>query len=121
MTYEDFCTTEEVAVFKRVKKRQMTIAHLAREVVCEWVEDARLHEGGKEFIETPQGLFRMAMNSHSDNETERREHLRLGARTVNMSSRSQMFNFWSDHDFDRPDLAQRGFEVELLLRVALIA
>ena len=99
MTYEDFFTASDIATFKRVKKGQMKLAGICRDVVATLVGGA-ISERGPEFITTRVGVFRVAMSSNSDNNLERTAHDRMGAETVIIEFDEQIEDFFERHGLD---------------------
>lgn len=118
MSYEDFFTAEEVATFKRVKRGSMSLARVARGAVAEMVGGTlEQDDSHKEYLTTRVGRFRLAMGHNSDNETEMREHARLGAEIVSMGSYDEMRSFFARHGSDSPD--SRVQEMRSLISVRL--
>ena len=101
MNYEDFCTPDEVETFKRVKRRQMRLARVARAAAVNVLRSyniaAEISGQGKEFVRTGHGLYRLAMAHNSDNQTEEREHAYLGATPVVMGDSGEMMEFFQTH------------------------
>jgi hypothetical protein len=103
MTYEDFFNADEVAIFKKVKKAQMDLARIAREVLSEMIPGSVLQgnpglpKGGKEFLRTDKGLYRLAMTRNSDNSTEDSAHTKMGTTYVDMSSEKVLAEFFRLH------------------------
>jgi hypothetical protein len=99
-TYKDFCTPEEVEIYKRVKKRAMKLSDAGREVV------ARLTYGvigdgtrsDKQFLQTKHGRFRLANSTASDNSTEAAAHDRMGVPTIYMGEFDSIIPFLRTHD-----------------------
>lgn len=96
MTYEDFISASDVATFKRVKRAQMRLATVARHTAAHMV-GGHVASEGKEFVTTKLGVYRLAMTSRSDNNTEKREHDRLGAKTIYMGNDEMMHEFFTAH------------------------
>jgi hypothetical protein len=71
----------KVAIFKEVKLTSMRLARVVREVIADDL-GGTLPPHGKQFLQTPNGVFRLASRPNTDNTTEQSAHLQLGARTV---------------------------------------
>jgi hypothetical protein len=99
VTYEDFFTEEEVAIYKMVKRGSMLFARIARRVAAEMVGGYIL-KTGKEFVHTEHGMFRLAMAENSDNSTERIAHIEMGAKLVVMGNPAEMQAFFALHDLN---------------------
>lgn len=119
MTYKDFCTQREINTFRRVKRRQMRIARVARGAAVKVLREngikAKVYTGDdtkKEYVITSRGWYRMAMQHSSDNKAELREHERLGAEIVTMGDEDEMLSFFREHDLD-PDDAWEDFLSEI--------
>lgn len=99
LSYADFFPAADVETYRRVKRGSMNLARVARAVIAEMVDGKLVQEDDnrKEYIETRVGRFRMAMGHNSDNETERREHARLGAEVVSMGDADAMATFFERH------------------------
>lgn len=96
MRYEDFCTKDEIDTFKRVKYLQMNLARIARDVIAEIVGGTVL-SGGKQFISTHVGTFRICVSSNSDNSTEQGVHAHMGVEVVNIGSFLEADRFLRRH------------------------
>lgn len=108
MTYEDFCTAEDVAAYKRVKRIAMRIADVARGEAAAMV-GGRVESEHKQFVVTRRGVYRLAMAHNSDNSTERGAHDLAGAETVVMGDEDEMTAFFRRHGVD-PDGAYDRFQ-----------
>lgn len=96
LSYEDFFTPDEVAVFRMVKRGQMMLASIVREELAELVGGTI--GPGKDFLHTEAGVFRVALRANSDNRTERRAHDRMGVETVNVGDPVELELFLMRHD-----------------------
>lgn len=96
MNLEDFYTPKEMATYRRVKRGSMRLARIAREEVAKMV-GGTINQNGKQFLMTPNGTYRMAMRSNSDNSTEAEAHDAMGAQTVVMNDNFQMLAFLREH------------------------
>ena len=108
VTYEDFFSATDVATFKRVKKGQMKIAGICREVTAQMVGGI-ISEDGPEFLRTNVGVFRIAMSGNSDNTLERAAHDRMGAETVILEFDEQVEDFFDRHGLE-------GFKAKQVLK-----
>jgi hypothetical protein len=75
------CGRREVDSFKEVKLTYMRLARVVKEVIAADL-GGELPVRGKQFLTTPEGLWRLATRANSDNSTEARAHRRAGARSV---------------------------------------
>ena len=96
MDYTDFISTQDATAFKRVKRIQMLLAPVARDIAC-WMVKGRMSNSGKEFVTTGQGTFRLCMKHNSDNSTERAANRARGVRTVVMGDDAEMAAFFQEH------------------------
>jgi len=95
LTYQNFCTPEDAAAYKRVKRISMRVATVGREVACEMV--GGVIGEGKEFVETHRGVFRLSLGQNADNSTEQAAHARMRAQPVSMGNRVELVRFFSIH------------------------
>lgn len=116
MDYAEFFTPEEVAIFKRVKRAQMNLATISREVVAEMVSgevlpgekvwvSSTISVSGKELIRTDRGLFRFSNLAKSDNSTEKAVYRANNIECIDMSNAQQMRAFFDAHGLIGPAMA----------------
>lgn len=102
MKYEEFIPIEDIVTFQRVKKMQMALARISREVIAELLRPDVLRtpqiKQGKEFLKTTEGLFRLANRANSDNTTEEHAHDSLGAEYIDMSDDAALQAFFNRHE-----------------------
>jgi hypothetical protein len=96
MTYEDFFSSDEVAIYKRVKRGSMRIGHAARKVAKEMVGgDFQL--GGRELVLTEHGTFALVMAHNSMNTTEKWAVQSEGAEIIVMGDDEEIANWFKLH------------------------
>lgn len=115
MSYEDFFSAADVAVYKRVKRGSMQLARVARSVIADMVNGNLIQydDSRKEYLNTKLGVFRLAMSTASDNQTEMREHSRLGAEVVVIGDPEQMKTFFHRHGHAFPEQAVRRMRARI--------
>jgi hypothetical protein len=99
MTYEDFCSAEDVATYKRVKRLTMRLGRVGRECAADIVHG---DIGANEVVRTRKGLYRLSVAGNSDNTTERFAHAQMGARAVVMGDEEAMTEWFALHGLDGP-------------------
>lgn len=97
--YENLLPPHDVAVYKRVKASTMRIAEEARGI-CAHIVGGTIGDGDrsdKQFIETPNGKYRLATSDRSDNSTELAAHARMGVFTIHLSDPADMIAWFENH------------------------
>lgn len=100
MTYEDFVSPGQAAVYKYVKGVSMRLGPRARQIAAEMV-GGHVATQGYQHVRTDKGLFCLVTAHNSMNTTARNAADRIGAKIVVMGDPDEMGEWFREHGLTR--------------------